>query len=165
MEKKGSDRVNGQKVALIRLALAILIMFLLSVAVYFIGIQLAGGILAGADKNTALSDWKYYYSWLVIFMGGAAVVILSLWTILSHWILSSIGSKRWIWLILGIILAVLCVAIPIFYEKNFPLLVIDMSIPALFLISYFLMGYWAGSIIVTSDKHKYTPFLASFFWS
>ena len=155
--------MNSQKGALFRLVLAILIMLLLSVAVYFIGIQLAGGILAKADNNIKFSNWEYYYFWLVVFMGGVAAAILFIWTTLSHWILSSIGSKRGVWLFLGIILAALCIAVPIFYEKNFPLLVIDMSIPALFLISYFLMGYWGGSIVVTSDKHKYTPFLSSFF--
>ena len=157
--------MNKHGLAVAKLALGAIIMLLMSLAVYFIGGQLAKGIIAeaGTRTDTTLVEWKYFYQWLVIYVGSGATVILLLWTILSHWVLGSLGSKRWIWLFLGLILAAYCVVVPIIYSNQYPMLIIDMSIPILFFVFYFVIGYWLGSIFTTSDKHKYTPLLAGYF--
>ena len=155
--------MNRPGVAIASLALGAFIIFLMSLAVYFIGGQLAKGIIAEAGSDINLVDWKYYYQWLVVYMGGIAAVFLLLWTALSHWVLGSLGSKRWIWLLLGAILAAISIAYPIYYDNQSAKFMIDMSIPALFFVFYFVLGYWGGSIFTTSNKHKYTPLLAGFF--
>lgn len=146
------------------LFMAVMIILIASVAAYFIGSMLSGGILAEAGEAGARvmeqPDWMYYYSWLVLFMGGAAGAVLILWTVLSHWVLSAAGSKRMIWLVFFIISAVLCVAVPIIFEKTYSSFTNDVSIEILFFVCYSLFGYWGGSILVTSEKHRLAPPLA-----
>ena len=167
--------MNQQTKALIRLVIAAMIMFLISIAVYFIGGELAKMFIltnaaeAGIENIPTLFDWKNDYYYLVQDMGAVAGVILLLWTALTHWALRTSSStgvgKRWLWALLGIILAVLCLVIPNIFEKYFHLLIIDMSIPLLFLTCYGIVGYWGGSIFVTSDRYKYTPIFSRFFRS
>lgn len=158
--------MNRQAEAMVHLVMAAVIMAVLSIAAYFIGCQLAGGIIADAaaagSEVPNLSDWKDYYYMLVRNVGLATGAVLLLWTAMSHWILSSSGSKRWIWLVLCFIVAAICIGYPVLFVKSHPLFISDISIPALFFVCYCLLGYWLGSILVTSDKHKYTPLLAGF---
>lgn len=161
------------KSGLMSLIMAILIMLIASVIAYFIGGQFAKMFIltdaaaAGVVDIPTLSDWKNYYFYLVQDTAILATLILLIWTALTHWglrISSSKGvGKRWLWLLLGIIVAVLCVVVPLIFEKIYPLLIIDMSIPVLFLVCFTIVGYWGGSIIVTSNRYKYTPFWASIF--
>lgn len=163
------------KNGLISLVMAIVIMLIASVAAYFIGSQFAKMFIltdaaaAGVADIPMLTDWQDYYFYLVQDTGMLATIILLTWTALTHWALrinSSSGvGKRWLWALLGIIVAVLCVAVPLVFEKMYPLLIIDMSIPVLFFICFAVVGYWGGSIIVTSNRYKYTPLFASVFRS
>ena len=159
----------------VHLIMAIVIMLAISVAAYFAGCKMAEMFIlpdaqALGKKIPMGVDWEVEYRYLVLNMGIIAGVILIIWTILTHCVLrtsDSAGiSKRWIWALLGIILAVICVFFPgIYVEANHlsGLLVIDNSIPLLFLVCYCLAGYWGGSIFVTSETYKYTPLFAGFF--
>lgn len=162
--------MNSRTETFMHLVIAVVIMLVLSVATYFIGCKIAPSILDDAQKAgvkvLALSDWKVYYFYLVLYMGIIAELILLFWTALSHWSLHTSDSsgvgKRGLWVVLGIILATLCVAVPEFYHREYYQMTIDMSIQVLFFVCYCLVGYWGGSILVTSDRYKYTPLLASF---
>lgn len=167
--------MNQHAKAFISLFVAAVIMLLLSLVAYYIGNEyLCNTILEDFSKANPESsmptpqDWKNNYSYLVMTMGIIAGVILLLWTALTYWALSTSSStgvgKRWLWMLLGIILIVLCVIFPgIYIEQNKLNLPINMSIPLLFVSCYCLVGYWFGSIIVTSNRYKYTPLLARFF--
>lgn len=158
--------MNPNAEALVRIAIAALIMFLISVVVYFVGCEMAGGILAAAQGEGVtdipkLVDWKdehYYY--LVQDTGLLAGLILILWTALTHW--APRTGKRAFWALLWIILIALCVALPFIINKFDPQMLFDLRIPLLFVACYGLVGYWGGSIIVSSDTCKFVPPLAVF---
>ena len=159
--------MNPQAKLLVRVIMAAVIMFLLSVAAYFGGCEMAGGILAAAQEEGAadipkLIDWKsehYYY--LVQDTGVAAGIILVLWTVLTHW--APNAGKRAVWAALWLALVVLCMAFPFVINKFDPQMFFDMRIPLLLVACHGIVGYWLGSILVSSDICKYVPPLAAFF--
>lgn len=174
--------MNSRTEALVHLIMAIIIMLVISIAVYYIGVKFIGQDLvtqANAAKAAGVPDlpkWSKSYSYIVLAMGLIATFILFLWIALTHWILRSSGStgqsKRWLWLFLGIILAVLCVSteyifmnfgVDIILNAGEKFMFAELSIPLLFFVCYCLVGYWGGSIFVTSDAYKYTPIFAGFF--
>ena len=174
-------QMSSRTETLVHLIMSIIIILVLSVAAYYIGGNFLGqGIIDQAqadiaagkrDANIVILDlpaWKTYYFSLVMYLGEAAEFILVLWIILTHWLLSSSGStglgKRWLWLFLGIILAALCVTVPFIFTYYLQIPLFDeVSLSALFFVCYCLIGYWGGSIFVTSDTYKYTPIFAGFF--
>ena len=173
--------MNAKTESFVHLIVAVVIMFVVSVIAYYIGVKvLETSILNGAQnagiKVLKAVDWARYYFYLVLYMGVAASLVLVFWSALTHWILRASDStgigKRWLWVTLGIIMAALCVAIPYFYAETYGNsgfvisesgLLIDSPIPFLFIACYCLVGYWGGSIFVTSAKYKYTPLFAGFF--
>ena len=174
--------MNSRTEALVHLVMAIIIMLVVSVAVYYIGGNFIGdsiisktesavnaGTLKLNFKIPSHQDWTDQYFYLVRYMGIIAGFIQILWVVLTHWLLRPSGStgqgKRWLWGLLGIILAILCVALPsVFVELlKVPFLIDSIRIQLLFFICYCLVGYWGGSIFVTSDTYKYTPIFAGFF--
>lgn len=174
--------MNSRTEALVHLVMAIIIMLVLSVAVYYIGGNFIGGdIIAKAEEGVKagildpnkvkipkLPEWKAQYFYLVRYMGIIAGFILILWVALTHWLLRPSGStgqgKRWLWVLLGITLATLCVALPHVFVAllKVPFLIDNVSLQLLFFVCYCLVGYWGGSIFVTSDTYKYTPIFADF---
>lgn len=167
--------------AFTHLVTAIIIMLVLSLIAYYIGGNYIGNniiteannaVAAGTKLDYTIPNlekgWKPQYVYLILYMGLTAAFILILWVALTHWLLRPSGStglgKRWLWGLLGIILAVLCVAGPyIFrYYWNIPCFD-DERLSLLFFVCYCLVGYWGGSIFVTSDTYKYTPIFAGFF--
>lgn len=171
--------MNQNSSAIFSLIVGAVIMFLVSVAAYFIGGKMAEMFILVDAQNAGiqpptLTDWKDIYYYLVQDTGVAIGIVLLLWTALTHWGLRSESSadqgKLWLWLLFGIIVASICVASPFLYQavysQNIPFdgaLIIDKRIIVLFCICFGLLGYWGGSIIVTADKYKYTPLLAHFF--
>ena len=174
--------MNSRTEALVHLVMAIIIMLAVSAVAYYIGGNFIGeniltkteaAVNAGHLKLNfnipKLSEWKEPYFHLVRYMGIIAGFILILWVALTHWLLRPSGStglgKRWLWGLLGIILAVLCVAFPyifVCYSKD-PFVIDDMSLQLLFFVCYCLVGYWGGSIFVTANTYKHTPIFAGFF--
>ena len=168
--------MNQNAKAFVSLIVAAVIILLVSLAAYYIGSEyLANSILeefkmANPDKNfyNLKEIWETNYFNLVLNMGIIAGAILLLWTALTYWALNTSSStgvgKRWLWMLLGLILAGVCVVFPTVYQQlhNYTLPT-GVSIPVLFVVCYCLVGYWFGSIIVTSDRYKYTPLLARFF--
>ena len=166
--------MNRQTKAIVNIVTAAVIIFIISIAVYFIGIKfLEEDILAkaGLVYEDASKDWEKAYSLLVIHMGFIPGAILILWTALTHWAFHTSSSteigKRWIWILFGIILIAACVMFPEYAEYNGTTLVsqkyINEYVQLLFCIGYGFFGYWGGSILVTSDDFKYTPLLAIYF--
>ena len=174
--------MNSRTEALVHLVMAIIIMLAVSAVAYYIGGNFIGAnIIAKTEAAVnagdlklnfnipTLPEWKTLYFYLVRYMGLIAGFILILWVVLTHWLLRPLGStglgKRWLWGLLGIILAVLCVAFPyifVYYSK-IPFLIDNVSLQLLFFVCYCLVGYWGGSIFVTADTYKYTPIFAGFF--
>lgn len=168
--------MNSNSEAFVHLLITVVIMLLLSLVVYFIGGKFAEMFILNNAQNSGvtipvIADWKKAYFDLVLYMGITSEAILFIWTALSHWAFRASDStglgKRGIWVVLWLILAVLCVAIPLLFVKMGinKFLIIDMSIPLLFFVCYSLFGYWGGSIIATSDRYKYTPLLSGLFRS
>ena len=169
--------MNQQTKALVSMVVAALIMFIVSVAVYLIGIKfLEPDILAeyGLISATAIEDWEKSYFILVRHMGLIAGGILLFWTALTHWVFNTSSStgvgKRWFWMLLGIIILAVCALFNFPMGDGQPLLTyngqafkVTRSINLLFGCGYCLFGYWGGSILVTSDNFRYTPLLAFFF--
>lgn len=166
--------MNRQTKAIVNIVTAAVIIFIISIAVYFIGIKfLEEDILAkaGLVHEDAITDWEDAYYLLVKYMGFIAGAILILWTALTHWAFHTSSSteigKRWIWVLLGIILIAACVLFPANVEYHGETLAkqkyINEYVQLLFGICYGLFGYWGGSILVTSDDFKYTPLLAIYF--
>ena len=174
--------MNSRTEALAHLVMAIIIMLVLSVVAYYIGGNFIGDSIINKTQNAVnagtlelkfkiptLPEWQEQYFRLVRYMGIIAGFILILWVALTHWLLRPSGStgqgKRWLWGLFGIMLAALCVAAPYvfmyFFDTKF--LIDKMSLQLLFFICYCLVGYWGGSIFVTSDTYKYTPIFADFF--
>lgn len=175
--------MNSRTEALVHLVMAIIIMLAVSAVAYyigssdFIGLQIINkaqdAINSGAfpedTEIPTLQQWQTRYFYLVRYMGIISGFILILWVVLTHWLLRPSGStglgKRWLWGLLGIILAVLCVAFPHIFVSyfKFQFLIDNTSIQLLFFVCYCLVGYWGGSIFVTADTYKYTPIFAGFF--
>lgn len=161
-------QMNPKVQAVVHMVMAFVIMAILSVVVYFVGCEaMAKGILAEAQTAGAvdipkLIDWKeehYYY--LVQDVGVLAGLILMLWSALTHFV-PSLG-KRAVWVVLGVIVIALCVVMPHVIHELDPQMLYDMKIPALFVVCYFFVGYWFGSIFLSSNWCKYVPPLARFF--
>lgn len=165
--------MNSRTEFITHLVMAIMIMLVISVIAYYIGGNFIGdSIIDEAQTEIKLSEWKKDYFFLVRYMGTIAGFILVLWVVLTHWLLrpsdSTSQGKRWLWISLGIILATLCIILPygyVVFLKNHFLIGGGMSLQLLFLICYCIVGYWGGSIFVTSNTYKYTPIFADFFRS
>lgn len=174
--------MNSRTEALAHLGMAIIIMLAISVVAYYIGGNFIGDSIINKTQSAVnagtlelrfniptLPEWKAQYFYLVRYMGIIAGFILILWVALTHWLLRPSGStgqgKRWLWIALGITLATLCVALPHVFVAllKVPFLIDNMSLQLLFFVCYCLVGYWGGSIFVTSDTYKYTPIFAGFF--
>lgn len=159
--------MNQNKGAAGRILAVLVAVVVFSLGAYFIGTEfLANSVLndaqAAGRKIPQVQRWEYYWAWLVLFMGGVVGGILLLWTALSHWVLDASSSKRSVWLALLVIAAAACAALPYWYESNHSAdFVTDNRIATLFIITHCILIYWGGSIITSSPKHKYTPFLAA----
>ncbi len=165
--------MNQNSSAILSLIVGLIIILLISCATYFIGVKMAATMLHSLQQegNSVPEPqvWVHNYFYLVRYMGIAVGIILCMWTALTHWGLRSENpnnqGKLWLWSLFGFIIAVICVLSPQIFSSFYPdySLIVDYRIPLLFFVAYDIFGYWGGSIIVTSDKYKYTPLLARFF--
>ena len=165
--------MNQNSSAILSLIVGAIIIILVSWATYFIGGKMSIYILDAAQRAGEQVPehqvWVKNYFYLVRYMGIAVGMVLMLWTALTHWGLRSENpnnqGKLWLWLLFGCLIAVMCVVSPIIFSYVYPdySLIVDYRIYLLFFVAYDIVGYWGGSIIVTSDKYKYTPLLSRFF--
>lgn len=137
----------------------IILTVVLSIIAYYVGSSLGKSLIVGTQITH--SEWQAYYMKLVAIVGATGGVLSLVWYMLARFgmkIDSPFGvGKRGLWVILGLLTLVECVAIPYVYSTMNSTLKMGISIPAVFVILYVVIGYWGGSVFATPDVYKYTP--------
>lgn len=138
----------------------IAIFFILGIAVYYLGMPIAKGLILKAN-SVSFNEWTKHYFSLVIFMTIISGLLTLLWYIQARFLLkitSPAGvNRRFIWGLIGFINIVMCIVVPFAYsiiDKKYSM---SFAICVLFIIFFGIIGYYICSILFTPANYKYTP--------
>lgn len=144
---------------ILEIVLAIAVMAIASLIVYYLGGILAKSFLDA--ESVKHSEWMKSYFGLVRGTGIAQFVCLLVWIALARFVLTvhdPFGAgKRAVWAVLFAVSAIISIAAPYIYHGMHSGFVPHMLIVIIFLVFYTLAGYWGGSLFLTPDAYKYTP--------
>ena len=152
--------MNRTTKTIMQIAVAIVLMAVLSVIAYYGGSSMAKSFLS-RYPDTKFPAWQALYFYLVVIVGVVSTVLLVAWHIMAHFVFSvssPLGvSKRPTWIVLLVLTIIIALASPYAFAVFKTGLKLSIVIPLMFVALYGLVGFWGGSIFVTPDNYKYTP--------
>lgn len=145
---------------IVSIASIIIIFFVISLIVYFIGSPIAKSVILKAG-GINYSEWVKHYSGLVRVMGILSCLLTLLWYILTRFVIKivypTIVGRRSLWCLIGIINILLCIIVPFIYSIIDSKSPMSFAICLLFIVFFGVIGYYVCSVLFTPANYKYTP--------
>lgn len=138
----------------------IVIFFVISLIVYFIGSPIAKSVILKAG-GINYSEWVKHYGGLVRIMGILSCLLTLLWYVLARFVMKIIYPKpvgrRGLWSVIGIVNILLCIIVPFIYSVIDSKSPMSFAICLLFIVFFGIIGYYVCSVLFTPANYKYTP--------
>ena len=132
------------------------LLFVVSLIVYYIGKNLAPGLLAGGS-GVKLNEWQGAYQTVVSITAGIMCGIYLIYYIVLSFFDEGFNAKRMFWGVLLFFAIVIAFAMPWIYARINKLFITGISISLIFATFYGLIFFWGGTIFTTPILYKYIP--------
>lgn len=132
---------------------------LLGVLAYFAGLGISKTFLKAGEVSHIV--WAKHYMGLVRVLAIVTCVLMLAWYLLARFIFEVMEpffvGKRTIWVIIGVVNLLACLAVPLLYVHSDTILKLDMLLYVLFFLLFGIVGYYTCSLFATPASYKYTP--------